>query len=412
MKPSILYYSDCSFFAGCENMIANLLNSDELNNDYELYFMYRDTAIYSKGLSERVTSSRATYIPIKLPPEAIHRLILKYLKQKSVAYNILSAIIIPPWKYISIVLYFRIIFKQLKKINPDILHINNGGFPAASSCYSMVLAAKLLRVKIIIYVVNNIAQDYHHPIRWFDYYLDIIIKKSVSNFITGSKYAASRLASVLNLPSHQVKNIPNGISAREVTQSKYTFLNSMNIKQGNRLIFSTIAILEKRKGHFYLLEAIRLLMEKTITDKMPLFIIEGSGPEKEFLVDFVDKNELTPFVFFAGDITNIFNLYNASDVIVLPSISNEDFPNVVIEAMGMGKPVVGTNIAGIPEQIDHNVNGFCVPAKNSIELARAIELLNNCDKVKAFGLNAKQKYLNEYTAMVSVNRYFSIYNEG
>ena len=50
-KIKIHFHTDCSFFAGCENMIANFLNSDEFRDEFELSISYRSTKIYEQGRS-------------------------------------------------------------------------------------------------------------------------------------------------------------------------------------------------------------------------------------------------------------------------------------------------------------------------------------------------------------------------
>ena len=89
-----------------------------------------------------------------------------------------------------------------------------------------------------------------------------------------------------------------------------------------------------------------------------------------------------------GGLNNIFDLINASDVIILPSIENEDFPNIIIEAMSLGKPTIGSKIAGIPEQIDHNKNGYLINPKDDKDLLKKIIKISNKKKLKSFSNNA------------------------
>ena len=89
-------------------------------------------------------------------------------------------------KYFTIVYCIPLLYKRFNKLNIDILHVNNGGYPAAFTAYSAVIAARLSGVNKIIYVVNNIAQNYTNPLRWLDKIIDIYIKNKVSFFVTGS----------------------------------------------------------------------------------------------------------------------------------------------------------------------------------------------------------------------------------
>jgi glycosyltransferase involved in cell wall biosynthesis len=68
----------------------------------------------------------------------------------------------------------------------------------------------------------------------------------------------------------------------------------------------------------------------------------------------------------------------------------DGIPNVLVEAMAMGLPVVSTDISGIPELIEHRANGLLVPQKNSGALAAAIEeLLNNPELRRQLGRAAR-----------------------
>ncbi|MFC1686943.1 glycosyltransferase family 4 protein [Nanoarchaeota archaeon] len=83
-----------------------------------------------------------------------------------------------------------------------------------------------------------------------------------------------------------------------------------------------------------------------------------------------------PFVKYYGKIkrTEIPKVINKYDLIILPSLHNsaESFPNVLLEAMACEKPVIGTNVHGIPEMIENGVNGFLIPQKSSLAIRKVI----------------------------------------
>lgn len=82
-------------------------------------------------------------------------------------------------------------------MKPDILHINNGGYPAAQSALAAAIAGNISGVPKVVMVINNMAMDYKHYSRWIDYPLDRIFVACVNVFITGSSQAAQKLKSVL-----------------------------------------------------------------------------------------------------------------------------------------------------------------------------------------------------------------------
>lgn len=409
-KEVLVYFSDCPFFAGCENMIPNFLNSKEINNSYEVYFLYRKSDAYSIELKNRLLNSNLNCIALNLPNYNIHKSLLSGIKNIPILYKLFAALIIFVMKYFTIINCTPLLYKKFNKLNIDILHINNGGYPAAFTAYSAVIAARLSGVNKIIYVVNNIAQNYTSPLRWFDKIIDIYIRRKVSKFVTGSINAGEKLKSTLKLSNNKVVNIPNGVKIRDITLSRLELLNELDLDLKNRPLFSTIALLEERKGHIWLLKAIKKIKETNInTDTSPFFIFEGNGSTYSILKNYISKNKLENYVTIIKEIPNIFNLINASDAIILPSIFMEDFPNVIIEAMSLGKPVIGTKIAGIPEQIDHHKNGCLVKPKDSDALYDSIIHLMNKDVRETYGIQSKHKYNENYKVEISVNKYIQLY---
>lgn len=409
MKPSILYYSDCSFFAGCENMIANFLNDQTIKNDYSVSFAFNHSEKYEQGLNSRVSNTDYQKLPLRLLKQISYRKPVDSSLFWSITHKLIFAFYIPFYKYVSIICNTIILFIIFKRHKANILHINNGGFPAANSCYSAVIAAKMAGIDKIIYVVNNLADNYNHPFRWFDYPIDFFIRRWVTIFITGSEHAGDRLKKVLKLAPKKQLTINNGIQKRAITLTKKEFKEKYSIPE-NKIIATVVANLEKRKGHIYLLRAILQIKEQLLSDLIPVFIFEGIGPEKSILQQYIKENGLQEDVLMIDYIPEIFNLLYTSDIIILPSIANEDFPNVIIEAMSLGKPVIGTEIAGIPEQIDNNKTGFVVAPQNPEELKQAIiRLASDSSLIQQFSIEAKKKFDSSFEKSISIKKYHKLY---
>ncbi len=65
-------------------------------------------------------------------------------------------------------------------------------------------------------------------------------------------------------------------------------------------------------------------------------------------------------------------MYAAMDIFVLPSTCSEAFGMVLVEAMAMARPVIATEVGGIPEIVQDNVSGILVPPKDPESISRAI----------------------------------------
>lgn len=88
-------------------------------------------------------------------------------------------------------------------------------------------------------------------------------------------------------------------------------------------------------------------------------VLVGDGPEMGRIVQLVNKLKLDEHVLFLGKRDNLSELYNISDVKLLMS-EKESFGLVLLEAMACGVPCIGTAVGGIPELIEHDVNGYLV----------------------------------------------------
>lgn len=409
MKPRIHFHSDCSFFAGCENMLVNFFNDNYFIANFNVSFSYRYSTAYQSGFSNRVYHELHT-IPLKLFDINNLYFYINKLFPRPISLLIILLINILLIKYFFILCNTLILYKLFKKEHIDILHINNGGYPAAYSCMSAVFAARLRGIKRIVYVVNNVATPYKLPIRWLDLPLDKIVGNSVSVFVTGSIYAGKELKNVLKLPSSKVINIHNGINIRPVTEPKKEVLKRLGI-ENDHLLIAVVAVLEKRKGHIYLLKALKLLKEQGYTNKLPMVLIEGTGSNFPSLKRFVDDAGLNGYVRFIGVEANVFNLMNAVEVIILPSISYEDFPNVTLEAMSLGKTVIASRLAGIPEQIQHMDSGILFAPGDVIGLAEAImQVMENPILRNLLGINATRRFAGEFPANLAVTKYVKLYN--
>lgn len=374
-------------------MIANFLNSKELAKKYSIFFLYRKSDSYVKSLKERVSSKYKSQT-------------FSFIEPSSINYFLRFFLTLPILIYETIYLYF--LFKKLK---PFILHINNGGYPGALSARASAIAGKLASVPNVVMVVNNLAISYNYKLRFIDYPLDFFVKLSVDYFITGSLKAAERLENVLNINHSKIKSIHNGIKYRMLSNSRLTTKARMKLNNFKGLVFGIVALLVKRKGHIVLLESILYLSNSKIINKENFILfIEGDGPEKLFLTRYVQDNNLEHLVKFIGNERSIFDFMSILDVFVLPSIQDEDFPNVILEAMSLGIPVIGSNLAGISEQIVNNQTGLLVKPNNSVLLSNAIKKLIQQPLLRSkMRINAKNKYKKQFTEKLAIKRYIKFY---
>jgi glycosyltransferase involved in cell wall biosynthesis len=404
----IHFHSDCSFFSGCENMLANFFNSEEFRRAHLVSFSYRQSKRYEQGIKQRLHRSLPIY-PVAFPD-------LSELTNLPNGFSLFRKwmIMVPARLLLTgpVLMYqVFILLRLFRELRPDILHINNGGYPAALSARAAVIASKLAGIPKVLMVVNNMAVGYQRFSRWPDYPLDRLISRSVDIFVTGSKAAAARLGTVLNLPAHKIMAIHNGIVPRRATACVAVTRERLGLDDFEGVIFGVVALLIPRKGHGILLEAIsKLVDEKKINEKGLKILIEGEGPLLQELVEFAANHNLSDWVVFVGNEENIVDFMTAIDVLILPSVQDEDLPNVVLEAMSLGKPVISTSLAGIPEQVVHDVSGLLVEPRNVVQLAEAICYLKDNPNVRyEMGLAALERFNGYFTGKLALSNYENMY---
>ncbi len=166
--------------------------------------------------------------------------------------------------------------------------------------------------------------------------------------------------------------------------------------------------LSKQKGVHYLIDSIRILKEKRI-NSFHLEII-GDGPDKVKLEEKVANGQLEEQISLSGwvDKKAIYKKYQEASIFAFPSLS-EGMPNVVLEAMASGLPILATRIAGNEELVRDGENGYLVGVKDSQALAdRLIELLHETDRLIEMGKMSRKIAYEEYSWSHVVDLYIDL----
>ena len=166
--------------------------------------------------------------------------------------------------------------------------------------------------------------------------------------------------------------------------------------------------LAPKKGLQYLIEAMQEVNAH--------LTIVGDGSEREKLENQVASS--TVEVTFVGEVPpdEVNSYYRDAGIFVLPSIEGEGMPNVLLEAMALGLPVVATGSGGVPSLVEDGYNGYLVPMRDLEELSESIRELHENPQLRSeMGDNARSfvidnhswealcSELEEYYAGVTVN---------
>ena len=140
-------------------------------------------------------------------------------------------------------------------------------------------------------------------------------------------------------------------------------------------------------------------------------LIVGDGPEYRALADFASKIRLSGRIRFTGARDDVPQLLAAMDVFVIPS-EFEGMPNVVLEAMCAGLPVVASNIPGTDELVVDGQTGFLVPLGQTKAFAqRTNQLLDDADLRNRFGTAAQQRVREQFDVEKMVQSYIRLYRD-
>ena len=280
---------------------------------------------------------------------------------------------IPHLGYRNIIGYTLIILKawgELKKIKDiDIIHL-----PEYHS--SAILSLLVRDIPIVVTPPGNIYERIQHgnPYDWVTtqvYKVAAKISARRCRHIIAISNDMKKWWEFTGAESSKITVIPNGID----TSFFKPYSNArehLNLDVNSKIILYA-GRLSHEKGLKYLLDAVKNI-KKEFKD-LQLYIV-GEDPEEENLKEYARKLKIDNVVKFRGWISKreLVYFYSAADVVVVPSLS-EPFGRVPIEAMACGKPVVGSNVGGIPDYLNDGVTGFLTEPKNIDALSEKIKMI-------------------------------------
>ena len=162
---------------------------------------------------------------------------------------------------------------------------------------------------------------------------------------------------------------------------------------GSQVLITVIGYFEEIKGHRYLLQALPDILRR---HPNVVVVFVGDGVLRASLEAQVRENQLVEKVVFAGWQEDIPSVLAASDLLVLPSLS-EGLPFVVPEAMAAGLPVVATRVGGIPEAVIEGKTGLLAEPASAWGLQDAIvRMLQDPERMRDMGKAGQARARSEF----------------
>ena len=222
-------------------------------------------------------------------------------------------------------------------------------------------------------------------------------------FVACSHWLESEAKRSALLKGQKITSIPNPIDTRIYKRgNKQEARQRLGLPLDKKLIlFASQRVTNVNKGMDYLIEACRQLQ---ISDAA-VVILGGHAEEV------VSQLSLEAYPLgYVNDEQRIVDVYHASDVFVLPSLS-ENLPNTIMEAMACGVPCVGFKVGGIPEEIDHRRNGYVAEYRSAEDLARGIRWILAEADYEELSKNAVQKVVQNYSQQSVALKYLDVYHQ-
>jgi glycosyltransferase involved in cell wall biosynthesis len=208
---------------------------------------------------------------------------------------------------------------------------------------------------------------------------------------------------------HNSVELPSTASGADAARVEAT-RSRLGIQPADRVILA-VGRLSKEKAHADLVAALASLLRLKPELRVQLLIL-GEGPERANLEDAVRVAGLQAVVKMPGHVNDVSEYYEIADLMAISSVS-EGSPNVLLEAMAAGVPVVATAVGGIPEIAKDREQALLVPPRDPEAMARAIAvLLSNRDTADKLATAARSlaatKYSPEQRALWLVGLYESV----
>ena len=283
---------------------------------------------------------------------------------------------------------------EIENIKPEILHSHGTEFQyselASKMSYPLVISVQ----GIIKFLKNNLKGS-----GWkLQEKMENEVFRNHCYFISKADFCSEYIKS-LNNKAH-IFNIDDIVSA--------AFFNNESCRDKNILLFVGTVI--RAKGIEELLKAFEILKKKynTLVLRIAGYI---DGKYKSILNKICrEKNIYDVHILGSVSGEQLLEEYLKAGIFVFPS-HFETSPNVVMEAMATGLPIVTTRVGGIPDMIDDGISGFLVNAGNVSEIVEKVELiLNNSSLADNLGKKAKEKALEKFTEEAVVSKTIDAYN--
>jgi glycosyltransferase involved in cell wall biosynthesis len=163
----------------------------------------------------------------------------------------------------------------------------------------------------------------------------------------------------------------------------------------HHLLVGIISYLRDYKGHRYFVEAAAKVLKE---HQGVTFLIVGEGPEEQNIRSQIERLGLTAEVRMLGFRDDLLDVFRSLDLFVIPTVEGDTIPQVLMQALAVGLPLVSTTTGSIPDVVTNGESGFLVAPRDVDALADRIgRLLNDPPLRKEMGRLGRQRVEHSYS---------------
>lgn len=299
-------------------------------------------------------------------------------------------------RYPSAIAAFR---RILAREQPALLHVNS-----SRDSWIGGLAARMVSPRVKVVRSRHISTPLNRNLTTRILYrrlMDFVI-------VTGSELTRRGLIERDGLEPDRVAAFPIGIDVEQFKPGRPDpdLRQELKLPPGHRLV-GLISYLRSYKGHEYFIEAAARVLPcaKDVT-----FLVVGEGPEEARLRERIASLGLSSNVRMLGFRDDLLNVFRSLDVFVIPSVEGDTIPQVLMQALAMGLPVVSTTVGSIPDVVQDGKTGFVVPPRDAAALAdRTLALLDDAALRMEMGRRGRALVEQEYSLARMLDRLEDVY---
>lgn len=297
--------------------------------------------------------------------------------------------------------------KYLKKKQIDTVLIHNGGYAGDDLCNQMLTASYQCRKYVsdrIFVLHNDMEKSFLSRLRFWSY--DRKISREATEIVTVSQFTKERIRRS-SFISRDIRVICNGISVRNMlTEEEKKKIIHVDPQKINVLMIGNFMA---NKGQHKFLETAGELARKN--DSCHFTIIGNVYDESYFekCKELIRMFRLTRKVSIYQGIYNASEFIDLFDILAVPSLYDESFGLISVEAMANQRPVAAFACGGIPEVVADGQDGFVVPVGDTQLLAEKIEWLAvHLDERKRMGEQGRKDYIEKFSVEAMTKRYLEL----